>query len=46
MNNAAARCLGFEYPRDSGQRISNLLRYPAFLEYLHRGDHERAIELQ
>jgi len=44
-NNAAARYLGFEYPRDSGQRISNLLRYPAFLEYLHRGDYERAIEM-
>jgi two-component system phosphate regulon sensor histidine kinase PhoR len=44
-NLAAARFLGFEYPRDSGQRISNLLRYPAFLEYLHGGDYEQAIEM-
>ncbi len=44
-NNAAARYLGFEYPRDGGQRISNLLRYPAFLDYLHRGDYEQAIEM-
>jgi len=44
-NSAAARYLGFEYPRDSGQRISNLLRYPAFLDYLHRGDYERSIEM-
>jgi two-component system phosphate regulon sensor histidine kinase PhoR len=44
-NNAAARYLGFEYPRDSGQRISNLIRYPVFVEYLHQGDYERAIEI-
>ena len=34
-NTAAARYLGFEFPRDSGQRVSNLIRHPAFLEYLH-----------
>jgi len=44
-NSAAARYLGFEYPRDTGQRISNLLRYPAFLDYLHHGDYEREIEM-
>ncbi|WP_455234378.1 phosphate regulon sensor histidine kinase PhoR [Thiogranum longum] len=44
-NNAAARYLGFEYPRDSGQRVSNLLRHPAFLGYLHRGDYEQAVEM-
>ena len=44
-NSAAARYLGFEYPRDAGQRISNLLRYPAFLDYLHRGDYDRSIEM-
>ncbi|HED18335.1 MAG TPA: phosphate regulon sensor histidine kinase PhoR, partial [Gammaproteobacteria bacterium] len=44
-NNAAAKYLGFESPRDSGQRISNLLRYPAFIEYLHKGDYEQAIEI-
>jgi two-component system phosphate regulon sensor histidine kinase PhoR len=44
-NHAAARYLGFQYPRDSGQRISNLLRYPTFLTYLHSGDYERSIEM-
>ena len=44
-NTAAARYLGFEFPRDSGQRISNLIRHPAFLEYLHNGDYERGIEI-
>ena len=44
-NSAAARYLGFEYPRDTGQRISNLLRYPAFLDYLHHGDYEQEIEM-
>ncbi len=44
-NNAAAKYLGFESPRDSGQRISNLLRYPAFVEYLHKGDYDQAIEM-
>jgi two-component system phosphate regulon sensor histidine kinase PhoR len=44
-NNAAARYLGFQYPRDSGQRISNLLRHPEFVEYLHRGDYQHAIEI-
>jgi two-component system phosphate regulon sensor histidine kinase PhoR len=44
-NTAAARYLGFEYPRDSGQRISNLIRHPAFLEYLHGNDYEQGVEI-
>ena len=44
-NKAAARYLGFEYPRDSGQRISNLIRHPAFLEYLHGDDYTQGIEI-
>jgi two-component system phosphate regulon sensor histidine kinase PhoR len=44
-NSAAARLLGFRYPRDSGQRISNLVRYPAFLDYLQSGDSQREIEM-
>jgi len=45
-NDAAARFLGFTYPRDSGQRISNLLRSPAFLEYLHQQEnYEHGIEI-
>lgn len=44
-NTAAARYLGFEFPRDSGQRISNLIRHPAFLEYLHSGDYAQGVEI-
>jgi len=44
-NSAAAKYLGFEYPRDSGQRISNLLRHPEFIKYLHQQDYEQAIEI-
>ncbi len=44
-NNAAARYLGFHYPRDTGQRISNLIRYPRFLAYLHSGDWQREVEI-
>jgi two-component system phosphate regulon sensor histidine kinase PhoR len=45
-NDAAARFLGFKYPRDSRQRISNLLRSPAFLDYLqHEENYEQEIEI-
>ncbi len=44
-NTAASKYLGFQYPRDSGQRISNLIRYPLFLAYLHSGDPQHEIEM-
>jgi len=44
-NTAAARYLGFEFPRDSGQRISNLIRYPEFLDYLQSDDYAQGIEI-
>jgi len=44
-NDAAAKYLGFEYPRDTGQRISNLLRHPAFVEYLHQHNYDQVIEM-
>jgi two-component system phosphate regulon sensor histidine kinase PhoR len=44
-NNAATRYLGFEYPRDTGQRVSNLIRDPEFLRYLHGGDEQSEIEM-
>lgn len=44
-NSAASRYLGFEYPRDTGQRISNLIRYPQFLAYLHAGDWQSEVEM-
>ena len=45
-NNAASRYLGFKYPRDSGQRISNLIRNPEFLAYLNAGDEQTEMEMQ
>lgn len=45
-NNAASRYLGFQYPRDSGQRISNLIRNPEFLAYLKAGDEQTEMEMQ
>ena len=44
-NNAASRYLGFQYPRDAGQRISNLIRNPEFLDYLHSGEEQSEIEM-
>jgi len=44
-NNAAATYLGFQYPRDTGQRISNLLRHPDFVEYLHQDNYDQAVEI-
>ena len=44
-NDAAAKYLGFEYPRDTGQRISNLLRNPDFVEFLHQHNYDQAIEI-
>ena len=34
FNPAATRLLGFEAPRDIGQRIDNLVRHPDFVDYL------------
>lgn len=44
-NPAASRHLGLIYPRDSGQRISNLLRHPGFQEYLRSGDYEGSLQM-
>ncbi|HHO68271.1 MAG TPA: phosphate regulon sensor histidine kinase PhoR [Gammaproteobacteria bacterium] len=44
-NNAASRLLGLSYPRDVGQRISTLIRHPAFQHYLAGGDFDKAVEM-
>lgn len=44
-NSAAARYLGLKYPRDVGQRISNLLRHPEFQGYMKDADFEQAVEI-
>ncbi|MBB6056028.1 phosphate regulon sensor histidine kinase PhoR [Tolumonas osonensis] len=33
-NRLASQCLGFRWPEDSGQNISNLIRTPAFVSFL------------
>ena len=43
-NRAAQRLLGI-HPRDVGQRIDNLLRDPAFHDYIAARDYERELEL-
>lgn len=44
-NAACARLLGIAIPRDSGQRIINLIRHPDFVSYLDRGDYTAALEI-
>jgi len=44
-NSAATTYLGFHYPRDTGQRISNLLRHPDFVEYLNQKNYDQAVEI-
>ncbi|VAW73279.1 Phosphate regulon sensor protein PhoR (SphS) [hydrothermal vent metagenome] len=44
-NKAATRYLGFEFPRDTGQRISNLMRNPDFLTYMQAGEGQGEIEI-
>jgi two-component system phosphate regulon sensor histidine kinase PhoR len=44
--NASAReVLGLRSPRDIGQRIDNLLRHPAFIEYLRKGEFGRPVTI-
>ena len=45
-NDAASGFLGFKFPRDSGQQITNVLRSPVFLDYLQQPDnYEQGIEI-
>ena len=45
LNPAAQRLLGLRSPQDIGQPLSNLVRTPALVEYLARGEFERPLEL-
>ncbi len=45
FNNAAQQLLGLHWPQDVGQRISNLLRHPAFIEFLAARDYSSSVEL-
>ncbi|HJV96961.1 MAG TPA: phosphate regulon sensor protein PhoR, partial [Albitalea sp.] len=44
-NPAGERLLGIATPRDTGQRLTNLLRDPAFVAYFERGEFAEALEL-
>ena len=44
-NAAAERLLGTKTPRDTGQRILNLIRAPEFGEFLERGEYNEALEM-
>ncbi|WP_439106769.1 phosphate regulon sensor histidine kinase PhoR [Congregibacter sp.] len=44
-NNAAERLLGLQYPRDRGQPVLNLLRWPAFHEYFLKGDFQQPLQI-
>ncbi len=44
-NRAARELLGIRNPQDHGQRIDNLLRDPAFRDYLAAGEFEEPLEL-
>lgn len=43
FNNAAARLLSLHTPQDVGQRIANLVRAPAFVQYIVIGDFSDSI---
>jgi two-component system phosphate regulon sensor histidine kinase PhoR len=44
-NPAAAPLLNIHYPQDRRSRIMNLLRDPAFMEYLEHGDYTDALQM-
>ena len=43
FNQAAQRLLGLRLPQDMGQRVTNLLRHPSFLEYLAKHDYAETV---
>ena len=45
-NDTAVAQLGLDARRDAGQAIGNLIRAPAFVEYLAGGDHARALPIK
>jgi two-component system phosphate regulon sensor histidine kinase PhoR len=46
FNDKAERWLGLRRKRDVGIRIENLVRYPAFVQYLEQGDYTSSVTLQ
>jgi two-component system, OmpR family, phosphate regulon sensor histidine kinase PhoR len=44
-NPASERLFGIATPRDSGQRVINLVRHPEFTTYLDQGEYSEALEI-
>lgn len=44
-NDAAEGLLGLQYPRDRGQPVLNLLRWPAFHDYFLKGDFQQPLQI-
>jgi len=44
-NGAAEGLLGLQYPRDRGQPVLNLLRWPAFHDYFLKGEFQQPLQL-
>lgn len=44
-NKLAQLILGLEWPKDSGQKIANLLRQPDFIQYLYQANYDASLEL-
>ena len=45
-NDAAAKLLGLRSPQDIGQRIDNLVRFPAFTQFLARENYSEQVNIQ
>jgi len=45
-NDAAVKLLSLDYPKDVGQRITNLLRQPDFIRYYNLSDKPKNIKMQ
>ncbi len=45
-NKLAQQLLGFRWPGDSGQPISNLIRTPDFIKYLNKNDFSEPLEMR
>src|SRR5690606_23790731 len=46
FNDAAARLLGLSRQQDGGQHIGNLVRHPAFIEYIEQGLFQGVVEVE
>ena len=44
-NLAGSRLLGFQYPRDQGHSVTNLVRDPRFSQYFHNADYSEPLTL-